>query len=95
MPGLEDSRDSNVFVSYLTPEQTAILVMLVGEKCQVTCTLDGKETEILWDTGARVSIITKRMLQEQFPDIFIKGIGEILEVGSDQKLEVANGTQIP
>ena len=34
-------------------------------------------------------------MQGKFPDLLVKDIHEVLEVGSDLKLEAANGTQIP
>ena len=95
LPGLGDSADTNVFVSHLTPKQRNTVAKLVGEKCQVMCQLNGQEVEILWDTGAQVSIIPERVLQDKFPETVVKDIRELLEVGSDLKLEAANGTQIP
>ena len=95
MPGLGDSVDANVFPSHLTPKQRVTIAKLVGEKCSVICEMNGTETEVLWDTGAQVSIIPKRILQDKFPDLQVKDIHELLEVGSDLKLEAANGTQIP
>ena len=90
-----DSADTNVFVSHLTPKQSSTIAKLVGEKCQVKCQLNGKETEVLWDTGAQVSIIPERIMQDKFPDLLVKDIQELLEVGSDLKLEAVNGIQIP
>ena len=59
------------------------------------CQLNGKETEVFWDTRAQVSILPEKRLQGKFPDLPVKDIHEVLEVGSDLKLEAANGTQIP
>ena len=95
LPGLGDSVDTNVFVSHLTPKQKSTVAKLVKEKCQVMCQLNGQEVEILWDTGAQVSIIPERVLQDKFPETVVKDIRELLEGGSDLKLEAANGTQIP
>jgi hypothetical protein len=95
IPCLGDSADTNMFVSHLTPKQRDTVVKLVGEKCQVKCQLNGRETEILWDTGAQVSILPERILKDMFPDIPVKDIHELLGAGSDLKLEAANGTQIP
>ena len=57
--------------------------------------INGQDVEILWGTGAQVSIIPERVLQDKFPETVVKDIRELLEVGSDLKLEAANGTQIP
>jgi hypothetical protein len=54
--GLGDSADENVFISHLTPSQRNTEAKLVGEKCHVRCELNGIETDVLWDTGAQVSI---------------------------------------
>ncbi|CAB3997932.1 Hypothetical predicted protein [Paramuricea clavata] len=69
IPGLGDSADTNMFVSYLTPKQRDTVVKPVGEKCQVKCQLNVKETEMRWDTGAQVSILPERILKDMFPDI--------------------------
>ena len=34
-------------------------------------------------------------MQDKFPDLLVKDIQELLEVGSDLKLEAVNGIQIP
>lgn len=49
----------NMFACHLTPRQQGKLTKLVGEKCTVNCTIQGKETEALWDTGAQVSVVSK------------------------------------
>jgi hypothetical protein len=53
------------------------------------------ETEVLWDTGAQVSIIPARLVREKFPNVSVKDIHELLGIGADLKLQAANGTQIP
>ena len=50
--------------------------------------------EVLWDTGAQVSIITDHLLKKQLSDLEIRHINELLEVGADLKLTAANGTSI-
>lgn len=49
----------NMFACHLTPRQQGKLTKLVGEKCTVNCTIQGKETEALWDMGAQVSVVSK------------------------------------
>jgi hypothetical protein len=93
--GLEDSADENVFISHLTPSQRNTVAKLVGEKCHVRCELNGIETDVLWDTGAQVSIIPERVLRENFPNLLVKDIRELLATGADLKLEAANWTRIP
>jgi hypothetical protein len=46
-------------------------------------------------TTSLVSIIPERGLRENFPNLLVKYIRELLASGADLKLEAANGTQIP
>jgi hypothetical protein len=93
--GLGDSADENVFISHLTSSQRNTVPKLVGEKCHVRCELNGIETDVLWDTGTQVSIIPERILRENFPNLLVKDIRELLASGADLKLEAAIGTRIP
>ena len=43
------------------------MIRLVGRKCKVTCLLNGVETEALWGTGARVSIIPSNWVRKFYP----------------------------
>ena len=52
-----DLSDST-FVSHLTPQQHATVVGLVGKRCTVNGEINGHSVEVLWDTGAQVSIIS-------------------------------------
>jgi hypothetical protein len=36
---------------------------------------------VLWDTGAQVSIIPERVLRENFPNLLVKDIRELLASG--------------
>ena len=76
--------------SSLTPKQKLKLVKLVGQKCTINCSLDGVQTEALWDTGAEVTVVGKQWLQENFPEIEIKDVAGIL--GQDLFLKVANNS---
>ena len=80
-------------MSHLTPKEHEKLIKLVGRRCIVKGKLNGKTVEILWDTGAQVSIISKAFLQENFPDCKIKDVDELLSC--DLALTAANGSTIP
>ena len=67
----------------------------MGEKCLVRCELNDIENDVLWDTGAKVSIIPERFIHETFPEMLLKDMSELLEMGAELKLEAANGTRIP
>ena len=52
-----EDANSGIFISHLTPKQHKKVVSLVGRSCSVKAKLNGKRAEILWDTGAQVSIV--------------------------------------
>ena len=54
-PGLGDSVDTNVFVSHLTRKQ-AYSREIGARKMSSNVQINGQDVEILWDTGAQVSI---------------------------------------
>lgn len=89
------SRNSNIFVSHLTPGQYAVVAKLVGEKCKIHCVIEGVETLALWDTGAQVSILPKDWLKENCPINSVRDIEELLGTGVKLDLTAANGTSIP
>ena len=89
----QDNRQEEIFMSHLTPKEHEKLIKLVGRRCIVKKNLNGKTVEILWDTGAQVSIISKAFLQENFPDCKIKDVDELLSC--DLALTAANGSTIP
>ena len=52
------------FVSHISPEVKKRLVSLVGERCMVGCKIGTVQADVLWDTGAQVSLISKIWLKE-------------------------------
>ena len=69
------------------------MVNLIGKKCMVKCFLSDCEVDMLWDTGAQVSIIPVKSLQEHLGSIAIRPLSELLETSLN--LTAVNGTQIP
>lgn len=65
--GLGDAQDENVYVSDVTPRQQDRIAKLLGRKCTVQCHLDDKPLEVLWDTGAQVSILSEDFLKSYWP----------------------------
>ena len=59
----------------------------------VKCLLNDCEVDMLWDTGAQVSIIPVKSLQEHLGSIAIRPLSELLETSLN--LTAVNGTQIP
>ena len=88
----QDNRQE-VFMSHLTPKEHEKLIKLVGRRCTIKGKLNGKTVEILWDTGAQVSIISNKYLEEHFSDCKIKDVSELLNC--DLALTAANGSTIP
>ena len=81
------------FVSYLTPRQHARVVGLVGKRCAVKKEISGYSVDVLWDTGAQVSIITNDFLRRNLSGAAVKDISELLNI--DLNLTAANGGEMP
>ena len=93
--GLGDAQDRGVYASHITPRQQERIVRLVGRKCVVDCYLEDKPTEVLWDTGAQVSIVSEDFLQSQLPTVQTRDIKQLLGTDGSISLQAANGTDIP
>ena len=78
--------------SSLTPKEEIKMAKLVGQKCTLKCFLDDVKTEVLWDTGAEVALISNAWLQQNFPSKEIKSVSELL--GHELFLRVANNTKL-
>ena len=93
--GLGDAQVRGVYASHITPRQQERIVKLVGKKCVIDCFLDDKPTEVLWDTGAQVSIISVDFLESQLPTVQRRDIKQLLSTEGSISLQAANGTDIP
>ena len=69
------------------------LVNLIGEKPMVVCSIDGVHTEVLWDTGAMVSMVNGKWLRTNYPDLPIMPVMDFLE-GDNLHLCTANNTKV-
>ena len=65
----------------------------MGERCVVPCLINGNEINVLYDTGAQISIISHDRMRRNLIDCELKSIQDLLEAELD--LTAANGTQIP
>ena len=92
--GLGDSADEAVFISHINAKEQVRVARLVGRKCSVKCLLNDKPVEMLWDTGAQVSIISEHVMNINFPFIQVRDIHELLGAESNIDLQAANGTKI-
>ena len=59
----------------------------------VNCQFNGKPVKALWDTGTQVSVISVVFVRQNFPEVQIRNISELLQ--TDLKLTTANGSNIP
>ena len=92
-----DGADPGVFAAQLTPNEKQKIAKIIGRKCTVKAVkgrLNGKEVDILLDSGAQVSVINVKQLQKHCPGTPIKGITQDL-LGIELELVSANGTQFP
>ena len=60
--------DKSVRQSQLDSRREAKMIKLVGERPMVKCNLDGKDFEVLWDTGSMVSLVSRSWVQDNFPE---------------------------
>ena len=88
--GLQDSEGCNV--THITPKIKKCIVNAVGEQCLITCQLNEQPVELLWDTGAQVSLINNKWLESKFPDMCIRPLSELIE--GDLTILSANGIKI-
>ena len=65
----------------------------MGERCVVPCLINGNEVNVLYDTGAQVSMISHGWVRRNLIDCELKSVQDLLRTELD--LTVANGTQIP
>ena len=77
-------RDFTVSKRRLDGKALKKLVKLVGEKPLLTCLLDDKLCEVLWDTGSMVSLVGRKWLQREHPGKKVYSVSEFLE----EKLEL-------
>ena len=70
------------------------MARLIGNKCNITCKINGKDTIALWDTGAQVSILPHTWLKHHSPRTQIHPITKLFPDGTLQ-LTAANNTEIP
>ena len=72
-------------------EKEVGFVGFVGEKCLVKCTskciADKNPTVMLLDTGAQVSVVSKSYLTNDYPELIMKPLKEILENGDGFRVQ--------
>lgn len=71
------------------------IVKLIVDKCLITCSLQGIKIQALLDTGAQVSIISKSILAEHFPEEEIRDVSELLGSDTALDLKTASDSTLP
>ena len=87
--------DNNQFQSYLTLKHYNKLVHLVGPKSMIKCYIEGKSQNILWDTGANVSLIDRSNLHQHFPDTQIREMSDLLSDVNGLEVRWGNQSRLP
>ena len=90
-----DSHDRLLQRSYLSDKNYQKIVKLIGDNCLITCSLQGTKMQALLDTGAQVSIISKSILTEHFPEEEIHDVSKLLGSDTALDLKTANGSTLP
>ena len=83
------------FPTHLSPKENAKMAKIVGEKCFMQCKLNGVPTGALLDTGAQVSIISEKYFLENFINLEIRAISEILDGHDSLRVQWGNNSEIP
>ena len=88
-----DIQELKGFVHDCPPKTKTKVVKLIGQQCVVNCLLDDISAEVLWDTGAQVSLVHTSWLNKHFPWVKLRSVTELIEGGVD--IKSASGSGIP
>ena len=83
------------FVSHIAPQKHSKIIKLVGEKCLVECLLNDNKEHVLWDSGSQISILSQQYLTDNFPQLEVKTLKELLGEEIELDLRAANNSSIP
>ena len=87
-------RENTVRQRQVDTKTQAKIVKLVGEKPILSCRLDGKDFDVLWDTGSMISLVGRQWVQKNFPQKEIHSIRDFLEENEELKVTAANSSDI-
>ena len=94
---LEDQQekrcDERCKFSTMSPNKEKEIAQLIGKKCTVNVEIGGMATKALWDTGAQISLVSAKWLQNNVPDYISENIHKLL--GTELSIEAAGGGKIP
>ena len=87
------------YQAHLIPKEKKKLVSLIGKQTIVKVFMSNmcndKYVNILWDTGANISIIGKECLYSLFPNISIRNLQDILSESDKLHIRWGNQQEIP
>ena len=86
-------RDSSVREEQVDGKTQTKLLNLIGEKPLLKCKLDGKDAEVLWDTGSMVSLVDTEWIKKHFPGKKLHSIEEFLQ-NQTLQIRAANSSEI-
>ena len=89
----ERERERFVFPSEARSSDMRI-AKLIGKKCTVSCLLNEKPCDALWDTGSQPGLVGKHWLKVNFPDVSIRQVSELLDPGESLVLTAANNEEL-
>ena len=70
------------------------IAKLIGKKCTVSCLINEKTSEVLWDTGSQPGLVGEQWLQRNFPATPIQDVAELLDPGENLVLTAANNEEL-
>jgi len=83
------------YQSHYTPRKQNKLVNLVGKRSVIRCFANDVKTEMMWDTGANISVINKDYLYNLFPNCSIRNLCEILDDTDQFNVKWGNQNSLP
>lgn len=70
------------------------VVDLIGERCTVRGTLNGRPCQLLWDTGAQVCLVSSGWLRSNVPKVQVRQMADWGDVAQGLQVLSANGSRV-
>ena len=80
------------FVSHLTPTQRRRIAKVIGEKCIIQAQIGGNQTDVLWDTGSQICLISRQWLEVNNIEADIQDLKELV---GNLRIEGVGGFAVP
>ena len=89
----ERERERFVFPSESRSSDMRI-AKLIGKKCSISCLINEKPSDALWDTGSQPGLVGHRWLMLKFPETPIRNVSDLLDPGENLVLTAANNEEL-